>query len=436
MSTQIWSPVDGKWSAVNRTAIDPNPPVVIVPPTPTPDPTPGVPGVDPTLPLSRQLPDLPRIKYTDLYRSGDTLQDTIARIPDPRVLELPAGDFAYDDFGPQNFGLYAERSGVGTLIGLAGEGQQQTRLGIREGSSTKVGLVTAQGNPLSQIRIGSRRQTLVHDLTIYGTDQPPSVYNENRPHNYSGLMNYMGVDSYFVRIKFEGAAPGNWNAPPGETFNLNNYKDVRTRVLDCEVTGFNPKGSRVGGSPIGGNNSTDMWVEDSWFHDSFVSGVTWSFTGVPTNLAAISTGVTTHRIRVEHNANHTLTAGKRFTCLNHENVGGAVRHHYAYLQADNSTEWNWGFVALNNLLFDNKDIQIIEPTWVGGPAKNNGMFSITMPYRYAEGYNDGINKQVTPPTVVKNGRALKPLYIRGNPTATLTQSPDEYYVVVKEGAPA
>lgn len=436
MSTQVYSPVDGKWSSVDRAVIDPNPPVVIVPPDPGEDPNPGVPGTDPTPPLSRQLPDLPTIKYTDLYRSGDTFQDTIARIPDPRVLLLPSGDFSYSDFGPYNFGLYAERSGVGTLIGIGGEGEKQTRIGIKENSSTKVDLVTAKGNPLTQVRIGARRQTLCYGFTLYGTDQPRSTYNENRPHNYGGLINYMGIDSYFVNIKFEGAAPGNWNAPPGETFNLNNYKDVRTRVLDCEVTGYNPAGARVGGSPIGGNNSTDMWVEDCWFHDSYVSGVTWSFTGVPTNEAAISSGVTTHRLRVEHNANTVLATGKRFAVFNHENVGGPVRHHYSYMQADNSYEWNFGFVAMNNLLFDNPDFQIIEPTWVGGPPKNNGMFSVSMPYRYAVGYGDGMNRQVTPPKVIKNGRELKPLRIRGNPSATLTQSPDEYFVVVNEGAPA
>jgi hypothetical protein len=432
MSTQVWAPASGKWSAVGRNPIDPNP-TAPVDPTPV-DPNPGVPGADPTAPLSRQLPDLPTVKYTDLYRTGDTLQRTIDRMTTAAVLEFPSGEFLYDDFGPYGYGLFT--NGPGRLRGISGQGAKQTRIGIRKGSSTKVAQVTATSNPLTQVRIGSREQTLCHDFTLFGTDQPISSVNENRPHNYGALVNYMGVDSYFVGLKFEGAGPGNWNAPPGETFSgINNYKDVRTRVLDCEMTGYNPEGSRVGGSPIGGNNSTDMWVEDCWFHDSYVSGVTWSFTGVPTNIDAISRGVTTHRIRVEHNANHTLSAGKRFAPLNHENVGGKVQHHYAYLQADNSYEWNFGFVAMNNLLFDNPDFQIIEPTWVGGPPKNNGMFSVSMPYNYAQGYNDGINKQVTPPRVVKNGRDLKPLWIKGNPSQTLTQSPDEYFVVVNEGAP-
>lgn len=376
------------------------------------------------------LPDLPTVSYASLYQSGDTVVDVIGRMTANAVISLPAGfDEDITDFSMAGvYGLYAPY-----LKGFVGQGQTQARLRMKPNSSTKASLVPAQGNggtnQFSMIRPGGGSsvsdQTLFYGLTIEGTDQPASANNEGRPHNYHGVQIYYGHGARFEKVLMKGI-PGSWNSPPGETFNFAGYKDVDTVVNDCEVDGINSAGSQVGGSPFGGNNSVGMVLNDCYFHDSYVSSLTFSIAGSSTtDYNTTSRNITTNRCRIWHNGNHILASGKRFTGINHENVQGFVRHNQPDIIVDNMTEWTATHMSFGNAIADNTDIRIIDPVWHGtGPTRNSGCFTIG----YNVNYGSGANLQTTAAYVELNGVALTPIHTYSN-SGTIAADPAKNYII-------
>lgn len=388
-----------------------------------------IPGWDYTLP---PLPDFQSVKYTDLYRAGDTVNQALNRLTTDRVVELPNGfDGTIDGFGghPNGYGIFAPN-----VLGFVAESRSQARFYLMPMSSTAEQRAKipsqAQGgsNPLTIIRVGmGRGKNLLAQLTIEGTDQAPLEINDNMPHNYSGFNAFQWTDGLVQDVLLKGASAGNYHFPPGETFAMNDYKGTRTTYRALEVDGVTSAGRRGGGSPLGGNNSIDIVLEYCNLHDSLVSGLTFSYTGSYTNASSATRGVTTRHCRVWDNANWSNVTGRRFGALNHENVYGPILHEYLNIHMANLYNWNSGHIAFAHWFEDVPDIIIREPNWNNqSAARNNGMFTVAIPTNF----NGQPNKQTTVPKVIKNGVELTPVHIYSAPGSNLTQSPDTHFVVV------
>lgn len=373
--------------------------------------------------------DLPTIRYTRLHRAGDTVSQALNRLTAPRVVVLPSGfDGDIVDFSNfDSFGLYNPN-----LLGIGGPGPENARLRLAPMSSTHASAVPAQGsrrtNQLFLVRIGRVRGTpaVAYGFTLEGSNQPSSENSEGGPHNYHGLLPYRTGGAVWENLRLLGASYGTWNSPPGETFSIAELGTTDSLFRNIEVDGRNADG-RYGGSPFGANNATNIRLEDCYFHHSKVSGLTFSFAGSHTDVDKVTRGVTTRRVKVAHNANITLEEGKRFTGFNHENVMGPVRHYSPDIQRDHMTEWNLSHMSFANALSDNPDIQIVEPTWHESAPNNNGCFTVSMSASYA----GAPNRQITPPTVVKNGVTLIPYLLTGAPPAPISVDPTTHFVVVR-----
>lgn len=371
------------------------------------------------------LPLYPSVSYASLYRTGDKLRDVMARVPTYNLLTLPNGfDEEFSDFSmTNNFGLIYLN-----VRGIVGNGPDHARIRLARKSSTKG---PNEGCTMMRLMDGRNGQNIISGFSLEGTDQPEKVHsqgNELRPHNFSGLLVYYGRNAILQNLRVSGIG-GNWNSPPGETFAINLYKDIGTTLRGVEVTGFNVDGQQVGGSPCGLNNSTDVTIEDSNFHDSFVSGLTGSFAGNGLNPATATTGWYTKNVKIARNANNAVAgSGKRFTGINHENVNGKVVHEYDDFSFNNPTSyWDQTHIALNNMVFDNADVQIIEPAYQTLHKFWNGCFVVQILNQYPSGTP---NKQVSPPKVVKNGRVLTPVHQTGNPGKILNVDPKTSYIVL------
>lgn len=382
------------------------------PTTPSPAPTTGNP-----------LPDLPTYKYTDLYRSGDDLAAVVDRLPGRGVLLLPDGDFEWSDFTRgSGYGIYHPN-----FLGFGGNGRNRTRLRMKQKSSTKASQVPAQSaggtNQLNLMRVGEGfRQTTMFGMTIDGTDQG---------HLYNGLSVYKATNAVWEDLLLRGVNPGDWSSPPGETFGVNSFRTVGFTMRNVEIDGRRADGTRVGGSPYGGNCSDGDYLEDCYFHDSEVSSVTWSFAGSPTNPDSPSRNVKTLRLKVERNANHKMASGKRFTGFNHENVQGTVLHEYPTIILDPTanSEWLTSHMTFVNVLSDNPNITIKEPTWEGGSPLNRGCFVINSPKAFMSGQYQ--SKQVTAPKVIKNGVQLEPYVLPAYSSSPLPVDPARHYVWIR-----
>lgn len=381
------------------------------------------------------LPDFEGVKYTSLYRSGDTFNDAINRLTSQKTVILPDGfDEDVLGFGATNYySAFAPQ-----MVGLVGSARSQARLRLAPKSSTQAqrDRIPSQSkggsNPLTMLRIGMNRgvhkkPNLLAQLTIEGTDQEPLDINDGMPHNFSGFNAFQWTDGLVQDVLLKGASAGNYHFPPGETFAMNDYKGWRTTYRALEVDGVTRAGRRGGGSPLGGNNSKDIVLEYCYLHDSLVSGLTFSYTGSHTDADAATSGVTTRRCRVWDNANWKNVTGYRFGALNHENVYGPIRHEYLDIHMANLFNWNSGHIAFAHWFEDVPDITILEPEWHEQSApRNNGMFTIAIPTNF----NNQPNKQTTVPKVIKNGRELTPVHIYRAPSSILPYSPETHFVVV------
>lgn len=423
--TKGWtSPGRSPIGATTTTPVDPNPPVTPVDPT-----------LDPVPPQSRQLPDYPSVKWSSLYVAGDTVQQTLARLNDWKVIEMPSDEilFEFSDFtmASANFGLFRSY-----CLGFIGQGRNGTRFRIKPNSSTQVAKVpvqtTGQSNPLTFARVGQsgvNYQQIVANLSMIGTDQPPSANNGGKPHDYSGLLNYYGVNSIYQNLFIQGM-PGDYNYPPGETFQLNDYKGIGTIYRDIEVSGWNEAGTtRVGGSPFGHNGSVNSYMEDCYFHDSRVSSLTYGMAGSATTGTSSASG-TTRRLKIERNANHVEASGQGFSCINHEGASGKFLHAYPTLYlgtgvGDATMQWDDSHVTMSSNR-ENCTMTIDHVAWKGGYTLYNGAFVVKMP----KNYNGIANSQTTPPVVIDSqGRTLAPYVITAAPKSLLPIDITKQYIL-------
>jgi hypothetical protein len=160
---------------------------------------------------------------------------------------LPAGVFRFSDFGGDLLGL--------DLTGrLTGAGSERTTIEMTPKSSSKHSRVPTKHwttNQLSLVRISAA--SVLSGFTLRGTDQG---------HLYNGLRISRSTNPRITDVRVL-SIPGDDDIPPGETFGINDYRTSGATYSKVEVDG-----SGISGATFGTNNSNDVTVSDSFFHDA------------------------------------------------------------------------------------------------------------------------------------------------------------------------
>lgn len=369
--------------------------------------------------------DLPMVKYGTLHKTGDTATTVLGkRVTTRCYVDMTDVDAELVDFAQSGYSLLAPN-----VAGLYSPDPDRARLTLRRMSSTKAATVPPQStkgsNPLTVARFGPNNSssgivTKLYGLTLAGSDQPDAF---GHPHNYSGLVNYWGRRAEWATLRLIGLGRGDWNSPPGETFQLNNYNDAGTTLRGIEVDGRDAASGEWVGGGIGFNGSQDLLVEDCSFHDSLVSGLTFGTAG------SVQTGrqcrnITTRRVKVAHNARHSTAPGQGFTGINHEGVEDSVRHEQPDIWMDRQDVDPYHHFFFASAQTDTADIAIIDPVWHGeaggSPGWARGCLVICVPDNYA----GAPNKQASLPTVTLHGVTLTPV----GRAAAATADPGRNYI--------
>lgn len=388
----------------------------------------------PTFPQPTIPSGTPIVEYSTLFRTGDVdINAGLNRLTTPSIVHFNPGLYEIIDFktsvAPDAYGVLALN-----CLGIIGSGVDKTVFQMRPNSSTKVSFVPTQAaggtNGLYLMRL-SKQLIVCRDFTLAGTDQPVDTHT-GLPHLFNGFFNYITNGAQFYNVKISGV-PGDATFPPGETFGFNCYKDQNTVITYMEVDGYtwtysstvNPdgtlartRGAHRGGSPLGHNNSKNVKEYGCNFHDGFISTHTSSYSGSPTDINAVTSGVETYYCT---SANNGSNQG-----WNHENTYGHIYHDHPSTTLNNTT-WTGNHFLFDSRLGDNADITINEPSWTNGFTNYNGMFIVRIHPQY-----DGVtNTQTTIPKVIKNGVQLTPVNVSSQPTSRMPQSPNQYFVVVR-----
>jgi len=376
----------------------------------------------------------PIVDYNTLFRTGDVdVNAGLNRLTTPSIVRFGPGLFPLIDFKaatqPAAYGVLALN-----CLGIIGAGVDKTVFQLQPGSSTKVSWVPTQAaggtNQLYLMRL-SKSLIVCRDFTLAGTDQPIDP-NTGLPHLFNGFFNYITNGAQFYNVKISGV-PGDATFPPGETFGFNCYKDQNSVLTYVEVDGYtwtysnstNPDGTYVrtrgahrGGSPLGHNNSKNVLEQGCNFHDGFISTHTSSYSGSPTDINAVTSGVQTAYCSSLNNGQNQG--------WNHENTYGHIYHDHPTTTLNN-TGWTGNHMLFDSCLGDNPDITINEPIWTNGFANYHGMFIV----RIHPTYNGVTNTQTTIPKVIKNGVQLAPISVSSQPGSMMSQSPTTNFVVVR-----
>lgn len=345
----------------------------------------------------------------------------------------PNGDYQLGDFlqGGGNYaGFWPHVFGLTTTV--VGDETQRPRVHLPAGvmSAASQAKVPAQGtpggiNPLWAIRLGPNNSSTAAIITCYGIefvghDQPVDS-RTGLPFDWNGFQcYYWGLGSSMTWCKFTGFGQAHWNSPPGEANILSTFNGGGCTLIGCEATGINGDGTRAGGAFSANGCAVVLW-EDCYVHDTLVSGTTFSVTGSPSNMCG---SVETHGLKIAHNANHsTNSSGKTFCGINHEGVANSIKHFNPDVQVDNQNAWNIAHSNVDNSFQDCPIVEYIEPVWYDAPAYAKGCWSVQILATYA----GAPNKQVTVPTVVKNGVTLQ-MVDRAN-AGSVALDPTVHYVL-------
>jgi hypothetical protein len=330
-------------------------------------------------------------------------------------------DFAqagvYGVYAPNCMGIWCHPSDIPTWDDSTRTLSGGPIIRMRTMSSTKAasvpvnqGVGDGQTNQLALMRLGPSGggggySTHCYGWTLAGTDQPTGP--NGQPHSYNGLVDYFSASATFRLMKIMGVQ-GDWNSPPGETFQFSTYRTSNPTYEFLEINGFNEAGRQVGGG-VGGNGASNVTYRHCNFHDSYVSGGP-IFSGAGGPSGAMCSNVSVYDCWSHHNANHVIPnpGGKNFPALNHEGVFGSTLHDHPDLMMDNMATYQAPYVFIGNTQVNQTNFVINEPNWhpeLGTVPGTNSAFWIQIPAVYA-----GVtNTQTTIPTVIKNGVTLTPV---------------------------
>jgi hypothetical protein len=342
------------------------------------------------------------VRYEDLYRPGQTLQQVIQAVPSGNILTFPEGEFTFRDFASP----VARYEGIRitpNCRGIAGCGRT-TVFKMVPYSSTKASVVPSQSqggtNPLTLMKIANVNNAVLANFALVGTPQG---------HLYNGLSMWNGTNALLDGLYLQGASPGNWHSPPGETASIGFNHTAGTVFRNSEVDGRNPAGTRVCASPMNWVSCQDVTVQNVYAHHSLAG--TCSFYDCH--------NVTTTDLRSEYNA--TGSGGLSGSGLNHENVTGRVRHTRPSLIIDRASGNTGLHFNLMSGVGDNPDVVLTDVRHDTGPSRS-GCFSVMI----SDGYHDPYGrtqKQRTLPTITRAGVTLTPIDAKkGTGGAVLTRN--------------
>ncbi len=316
-------------------------------------------------------------------------------------------------YAPNVMGIWCHPSDVPTVtFGPAGQIQISDGPKIRQKEHSAIGsqLTTGKngGNALTSVmRIGpwsnndaNRGPTYMYGWTLEGTEQDIDPYN-NQPRGTSGIVDYGSKDSLWQIFKVRGFI-ATWNAPPGETFQINSLYTRNCTYEFVETDGIAEDGERRGGA-FGFFASNDIHFKDCYFHDARAGGWTGGASGNVGPGGTPSNNMTALRVYSWNNANYSTGSGQGFSCFNSEGVIGTA----LFTNCNFKPTWpKAGGGSYSNLvgfysLLDDCQVTFVDTEWNIGAYNSSidGAFGFDMPVNYA----GGTNLQVTIPTFIKNG---------------------------------
>lgn len=314
-------------------------------------------------------------------------------------------------YAPNCMGIWCHPTDVPTVtFGAAGQVQISGGPKMRQKANSCIGSQSTSGsnggNALPTVlRIGpynSSETGAVHmyGWTMIGNDQDidPST---GKLRATSGPIDYYSTNSTWEIVKVQGFI-ATWNAPPGETFQINSFRCNNCTYRFIEIDGFNEQGIRRGGS-FGFFATNNIHFEDCNFHDANAGGWTGGASGnVQTGTPSVN--MTALRVYSWDNANHNSGSGQGFSCFNSEGVIGTA----LFENCNFKPTWPkvGGASSYSNLvgfysLIDDCQVTFIDLDWnIGAYTSSlNGAFGFDMPVSYA----GGTNLQVSVPTFTVNG---------------------------------
>jgi hypothetical protein len=338
------------------------------------------------------------VRYEDLYRLGDSLQQTLNRCTGGRVVTFPAGVFEFSGFTQGWYdGIRIGSGGASGCRGIAGSGRS-TIFQMKAGTGS---MPNSSSRRLISVDLVRQGAAYFGNFQLRGTDQPLD--------RWAGLNVDNSPGSVVEWIYCNGASRGYMNRPPGETMAIMVNRSDSTTVRDCEVDARHPvTRARWGSSPIGWNGSWDGYarnakVERSYVHHSLAGMTTfWLTDGVTmNNFHSFSCG--------------SGTGERSGSQINLEEVTGSVRLTYPRLFANGDwyrqTQWPADPTATQNNGFafgqactttSQSDLICLEPRF---DLNVNGLMTTCAYTNYTS--TAGVkNKIVTPPVIIKNGRSL------------------------------
>ena len=327
------------------------------------------------------------VRYEDLYRPGDDLQQVADRVTGNQILTLPPGTFTVRDFRQGYYdGVRLGEGGATGCRGIVGSGPS-TEISVEPDTSTRDRGHNFAGN---QLALGGVRAGVLSNFTLKGHSQNDRIYG--------GIVVNASPGAELSWLVLKGASRGYSNHPPGETFGINVLNSPRVTIRDTEVDGRNDFRTPVGASPIGWNNTSDAFLYRTYCHHGKAGMLTfYEVTNVYTEdyrCFATSSGsgdVSGHGI-------------------NHEQSQGTITHvrpslfvNGTYSRAADASDSTGMHVNLANTRTDVPAVFIVEPSWDPGPG-STGMFAVNIP----DGYEvaGARNRITTPPRVTKNGIVL------------------------------
>jgi hypothetical protein len=209
-----------------------------------------------------------------------------------RLVYVPPGLYESEDFiVPANDPVFSLYTGD-KIDGLVGAGAAHTTMRVRPMTSTRIAMVPPSDgglrsvNPLYVARFDGASPgeppTEIGRFALLGTPQG---------HTYSGLLAFQGTCRlHDLLVK---AIPGDSGVNPGETFSVNLYRQVNTKMIGVVVDGTDEAGGRVTASGVGINFCHGVTVEGGQVSNTgFGSGFACyesgdlTFTGVSTTDTA------------------------------------------------------------------------------------------------------------------------------------------------------
>lgn len=212
------------------------------------------------------------VRYSSL--AGATIFDRIDAAG-ANTVSVPPGTYVVPGFTSDPF-VTAHQANPSA--GLIGAGSDQTIITIAAQSSSGATYSAASGisNPYEIARIyGNGGGGLIQDFTVQGTPQTiPNTGTGGGNNTYGGIT--LKANNWVIkRVKILGI-PGNFRAPPGETFGLSLFQVYGLVVMqDVEIDGQGVAASNFGTNGSGNSSTvptTLYQVDRLYSHDSPYSG--------------------------------------------------------------------------------------------------------------------------------------------------------------------